>query len=200
MKAFMFLCVFVFIGLQGICQVGESTGLEFGFVQGGMTGFPGYSNGGLFSGAIFKEFMARKKGTNVPTVGAEIKLNWTYYSMDNGAGNSFGMNVYTLPVTLKLNLGSSWTYNTVKEGDELKTYSMFRAIYLYFGPEAGYLETNATHAGTFNQIFGGGVAGIQIWINRFKIDLYGQRSVAPSIYTPGTTYIQGGAVAFGVAF
>jgi hypothetical protein len=200
MRKLLFLSLFLSISLHGICQVGESTGLEFGFVQGGMTGFPGYSNGGLFSGAIFKEFMARKTGTNVPTVGVEMKLNWSYYSMDNGSGNSFYMNVYTLPVMLKANLGSSWTYTTQREGDEFKTYSMFRAVYLYVGPEAGYWQTNATHPGTVNQVFGGVVGGIQIWINRFKIDVYGHRSVTPGTYTPGNDYIQGGAVAFGVAF
>lgn len=106
MKTLLLSMFLLFVCFSALCQVGESTGLELGFVQGGMTGFSGYSNGGLFSGAIFKEFMARKKGTQVPTVGAEFKLNWSYYSMNNSnSGNSFGMNVYTLPVTFKFNLG-----------------------------------------------------------------------------------------------
>lgn len=187
----------------GFSQVGKSTGLELGFCSGGITNMPGQN--GLFTGAIFKEFMkynkkkVHKTGVLTPTFGLEIKLNWSYYS--NSAG---GMNVYTLPATLKFNLGSHMDEQSVVYNEKTNTrvhnYSTFRAIYLYIGPEVGYLATNIMKGtGSASPEFGGVVGGIQIWLNRFKIDIYGQRSLT-SVFKPGSYYVQGGAVAFGFAF
>jgi len=184
-------------------QVGKSTGLELGFCSGGITSMPGQN--GLFTGAIFKEFMSynkkkvKKTGVLTPTYGLELKLNWSYYS--NSAG---GMNVYTLPATFKFNLGSHMDEQSVVYNEKTNTrvhrYTSFRAIYLYIGPEVGYLSTNITkNAAKASPEFGGVVGGIQIWLNRFKIDIYGQRAVT-SVFTPGNYYVQGGAVAFGFAF
>ena len=184
-------------------QVGKSTGLEFGFCSGGITNMPGQN--GLFTGAIFKEFMkynkkkVSKTGVLAPTFGLELKLNWSYYS--NNAG---GMNVYTLPATFKFNLGSHMDEQSVVYNEKTNTrvhnYTRFRAIYLYVGPEAGYLQTNIVKgANTAKQEFGGIVGGVQIWLNRFKIDIYGQRALTP-VFTPGNYYLQGGALAFGFAF
>ena len=184
-------------------QVGNSTGLEIGFCSGGITGFSGQN--GLFTGAIFKEFMkynkkkVNKTGVLTPTYGLELKLNWSYYSNEAG-----GINVYTLPATFKFNLGShmdeqSVVYNE-KTNTRVHTYTKFRAIYLYAGPEAGYITTNITKgSGKLSPAFAGIVGGIQIWLNRFKIDVYGQRALT-SVFSPGNNYIQGGAVAFGFAF
>lgn len=184
-------------------QVGKSTGLEFGFCSGGITNMPGQN--GLFTGAIFKEFMkynkkkVNKTGVLTPTYGMEIKLNWSYYSNDAG-----GMNVYTLPVAFKFNLGSHMDEQSVVYNEKTNTrvhnYTSFRAIYLYVGPEVGYLATNIVKGtSTASQEFGGVVGGVQIWLNRFKIDIYGQRALTP-VFKPGNYYLQGGAVAFGFAF
>jgi len=184
-------------------QVGKSTGLELGFCSGGITNMPGQN--GLFTGAIFKEFMkynkkkVNKTGVLTPTWGLELKLNWSYYS--NTAG---GMNVYTIPATFKFNLGSHMDEQSVVYNEKTNTrvhnYTRFRAIYLYVGPEAGYLSTNIVKGTTAaTQEFGGVVGGVQIWLNRFKIDIYGQRAVTP-VFSPGNYYLQGGAVAFGFAF
>src|ERR1017187_2429974 len=184
-------------------QVGKSTGLELGFCSGGITSMPGQN--GLFTGAIFKEFMSynkkkvKKTGVLTPTYGLELKLNWSYYS--NSAG---GMNVYTLPATFKFNLGSHMDEQSVVYNERTNTrvhkYTKFRAIYLYAGPEAGYITTNITKgSGKLSPAFAGIVGGIQIWLNRFKIDVYGQRALT-SVFSPGNNYIQGGAVAFGFAF
>lgn len=198
------MCLTVMLSFQTVfSQVGKSTGLELGFCSGGITNMPGQN--GMFTGAIFKEFMkynkkkVSKTGVLVPTYGLEIKLNWSYYS--NSAG---GMNVYTLPAEFKFNLGShmdeqSVVYNE-KTNTRVHTYTSFRAIYLYVGPEAGYLSTNIVKGSTTaSQEFAGVVGGVQIWLNRFKIDIYGQRALTP-VFTPGNYYLQGGAVAFGFAF
>jgi hypothetical protein len=184
-------------------QIGKSTGLEFGFCGGGVTNTSGQN--GLFTGAIFKEFMkynkklAREKGTVTPTYGLELKLNWSYYFNDAG-----GMNVYTLPATFKFNMGSQMNESNVvydpKSNTKVHYYTKFRAIYLYVGPEIGYLATNNTIGSSkISPTFGGIVGGVQIWFNRFKIDIYGHRSLSP-VYTPGNYYLQGGALAFGFAF
>lgn len=160
---------------------------------------------GLFTGAIFKEFMkynkkkVNKTGVLTPTYGLEIKLNWSYYSNDAG-----GMNVYTLPAAFKFNLGSHMDEQNVVYNEKTNTrvhnYTSFRAIYLYVGPEVGYLATNIVKGtSTASQEFGGVVGGVQIWLNRFKIDIYGQRALTP-VFKPGNYYLQGGAVAFGFAF
>ncbi len=184
-------------------QVGNSIGFELGFCSGGVTGFSGQN--GLFTGAIFKEIMKYNKkkvnetGVLTPTYGLELKLNWSYYSTEAG-----GINVYTLPATFKFNLGShmdeqSVVYNE-KTHTRVHTYTKFRAIYLYAGPEAGYIKTNITKGSDkLSPAFAGIVGGIQIWFNRFKIDVYGQRGLT-SVFSPGNNYIQGGAVAFGFAF
>ena len=197
-------CFTIILSSQTVfSQIGKSTGLELGFCSGGITNIPGQN--GLFTGAIFKEFMKynKKKVKNsdivIPTYGLELKLNWSYYS--NSAG---GMNVFTVPAEFKVNLGShmdetSVVYNE-KTNTRMHTYSTFRAIYLYAGPELGYLSTNITvGSNKSSAVFGGVVGGIQIWFNRFKIDIYGHRSLT-SVFTPGSYYVQGGAVAFGFAF
>ena len=198
------LCLAIMLSFQTVfSQVGKSTGLEFGFCSGGITNMPGQN--GLFTGAIFKEFMrynkkkVKKTGVLTPTYGLELKLNWSYYS--NSAG---GMNVYTLPATFKFNLGSHMDEQSVVYNERTNTrvhkYTSFRAIYLYVGPEVGYLSTNITKsAATASPEFGGVVGGIQIWLNRFKIDIYGHRAVTP-VFTSGNYYVQGGALAFGFAF
>jgi hypothetical protein len=184
-------------------QVGKSTGLELGFCAGGITNIPGQN--GLFTGAIFKEFMkynkkkVNKTGILTPTYGLEMKLNWSYYSNDAG-----GMNVFTLPATFKFNLGSKMDEQSVvyneKTNTKVHNYTKFRAIYLYAGPELGYISTNITKGlSKSSPVFGGVVGGIQIWFNRFKIDIYGQRSLT-SVFTPGSYYVQGAAIAFGFAF
>ena len=186
----------------GFGQVGKSTGLEIGFCSGGITNIPGQN--GLFTGAIFKEFMGYNKkkvnttGVLTPTVGLELKLNWSYYSNTSG-----GMNVFTLPATFKVNLGSHMVEQNVvynaRTNTRVHNYTSYRAIYLYAGPELGYLSTGIKAGSTSSPVFGGAVAGVQIWFNRFKIDIYGQRSLT-SVFTPGSYYVQGGAVAFGFAF
>lgn len=184
-------------------QVGKSTGLEFGFCSGGITNMPGQN--GLFTGAIFKELMkynkkkVNKTGVLTPTYGLEIKLNWSYYSNDAG-----GMNVYTLPAAFKFNLGSHMDEQSVVYNEKTNTrvhnYTSFRAIYLYAGPEAGYLSTNITKGtSTASSEFAGVVGGVQIWLNRFKIDIYGHRALTP-VFKPGNYYLQGAAIAFGFAF
>ena len=184
-------------------QVGNSTGLELGFCSGGITGIPGQN--GLFTGAIFKEFMKynknkeNKTGVLTPTFGLEMKLNWSYYSNDAG-----GMNVFTLPAAFKVNLGSHMDEQSVvydaKTNTRIHNYTRFNAVYLYAGPEAGYISTNIKQGTTTSSpVFGGVVAGVQIWFNRFKIDIYGHRSLT-SVFTPGNFYVQGAAIAFGVAF
>ena len=184
-------------------QIGKSTGLELGFCGGGVTNTTGQN--GLFTGAIFKEFMkynkklARDKGIITPTYGLELKLNWSYYFNNIG-----GMNVYTVPATFKINIGSQMNESNVvydsKSNTNVHYYTKFRAIYLYGGPEIGYMATNNTIAGSkISPTFGGIVGGVQIWFNRFKIDIYGHRSLSP-VYTPGSYYLQGGALAFGFAF
>ncbi len=199
----IFLLSFLLTPQKSFCQIGKSTGFELGFCSGGITGFSGQN--GLFTGAIFKEFMrynkklAREKDMVKPTYGLELKLNWSYYS--NNAG---GMNVYTLPVAFKFNLGSSMIEQRVAYDAKTNTrthyYSKYFAVYLYGGPEAGYLQTNIkSTAGNQSPVFAGVVGGVQIWFNRFKIDIYGQRSLT-SVFTPGSNYVQGGAVAFGFAF
>jgi|GEM_PF-2326106 len=198
------LCLAVMFCYQiAFSQVGKSTGLELGFCSGGITNMPGQN--GLFTGAIFKEFMkydkkkVNKTGVLVPTYGLELKLNWSYYSINAG-----GMNLYTLPATIKFNLGSHMVEQSVvynqKTNTRVHNYTSFRAIYLYVGPEAGYLSTNIKEGNVAaTQEFGGVVGGVQIWLNRFKIDIYGQRSLTP-VFKPGNYYLQGGAVAFGFAF
>jgi hypothetical protein len=184
-------------------QIGKSIGIEGGFCSGGITGFSGQN--GLFTGAIFKEFMAynkklaREKDMVKPTYGLEIKLNWSYYSVNAG-----GMNIYTLPVTFKVNLGSSMIEQRVAYDAKTNTrthyYTRYFAVYLYGGPEAGYLQTGIkSTSGSQSPAFAGAVGGVQIWFNRFKIDIYGHRSLT-SVFKPGNNYVEGGAVAFGVAF
>ena len=184
-------------------QIGKSTGLELGFCAGGITNIPGQN--GLFTGAIFKEFMkynkkkVNKTGVLTPTYGLELKLNWSYYSDNLG-----GMNVFTIPATFKFNLGSHMDEQSVVYNEKTNTrvhkYTSFRAIYLYIGPEVGYLSTNIVKGtSTATREFGGVVGGIQIWLNRFKIDIYGQKALTP-VFTPGNYYLQGGAIAFGFAF
>src|ERR1700730_375126 len=101
-------------------QVGKSTGLEIGFCSGGITNMPGQN--GLFTGAIFKEFMkynkkkVSKTGVLTPTYGLELKLNWSYYS--NNAG---GMNVFTIPATFKFNLGSKMDEQSVVYDEKTNT-------------------------------------------------------------------------------
>ena len=198
------LCLSVILSSQTVFgQIGKSTGLELGFCAGGITNIPGQN--GLFTGAIFKEFMkynkkkANKTGVIIPTYGLELKLNWSYYSDEAG-----GMNVFTIPATFKFNLGSKMDEQSVdyneKTNTKVHTYTKFRAIYLYGGPELGYLSTNITKdPNKLSPVFGGVIGGVQIWFNRFKIDIYGHRSLT-SVFTPGIYYVQGGAVAFGVAF
>jgi hypothetical protein len=184
-------------------QIGKSTGIELGFCAGGITNIPGQN--GLFTGAIFKEFMKynkkkeNKTGVLTPTYGLELKLNWSYYSNDAG-----GMNIFTLPATFKFNLGSKMDEQSVvyneKTNTKVHTYTKFRAIYLYAGPEVGYIQTNIVKDPIkISPVFGGVVGGIQIWFNRFKIDIYGHRSLT-SVFTPGSYFVQGGAIAFGFAF
>ena len=184
-------------------QVGKSTGLELGFCSGGITNTPGQN--GLFTGAIYKEFMkynkkkVNKTGVLTPTYGIEMKLNWSYYSNDAG-----GMNIFTIPATFKFNLGSKMDEQSVDYNEKTNTkvhnYTKFRAIYLYAGPELGYISTNITEGSNISSpVFGGVVGGIQIWFNRFKIDIYGHRSLT-SVFTPGSYYVQGEAIAFGFAF
>src|ERR1700730_4202462 len=197
-------CLTVVLSSQTVfSQVGKSTGLELGFCSGGITNIPGQN--GLFTGAIFKEFMkynkkkVKKTGILTPTYGLEMKLNWSYYSNDAG-----GMNVFTLTATFKVHLGSQMDEQSVvydeKTNTKVHNYTKFRAIYLYAGPELGYISTNITKDLTKSSpVFGGVVGGIQIWFNRFKIDIYGHRSLT-SVFTPGSYYVQGEAVAFGFAF
>ena len=203
LKISVFYLTVIFSSQTVFSQVGKSTGLELGFCSGGITNTPGQN--GLFTGAIFKEFMKynkkkeNKTGILTPTYGLEMKLNWSYYSNDAG-----GMNVFTLPATFKFNLGSkmddqSVVYNE-KTNTNMHNYTKFRAIYLYAGPELGYLSTNITEGlNKSSPVFGGVVGGIQIWFNRFKIDIYGHRSLT-SVFTPGSYYVQGEAIAFGFAF
>ena len=197
-------CLTVILSSQTIfSQVGKSTGIELGFCSGGITNIKGQN--GLFTGAIFKEFMkynkkkVNKTGILTPTYGLEMKLNWSYYSNDAG-----GMNVFTLPATFKVNLGSQMDEQSVvyneKTNTKVHNYTKFRAIYLYAGPELGYISTNITEGlSKSSPVFGGVVGGIQIWFNRFKIDIYGHRSLT-SVFTPGSYYVQGEAIAFGFAF
>jgi len=184
-------------------QIGKSTGLELGFCAGGITNIPGQN--GLFTGAIFKEFMkynkkkVNKTGVLTPTYGLELKLNWSYYSDVAG-----GMNVFTIPATFKFNLGSKMDEQSVvyneKTNTKVHTYTKFRAIYLYTGPELGYISTIVTKdPNKKSPVFGGVIGGIQIWFNRFKIDIYAHRSLT-SVFTPGNYYVQGEAIAFGFAF
>jgi len=197
-------CLSVILSSQTVfSQVGKSTGLELGFCSGGITNIPGQN--GLFTGAIFKEFMkynkkkVNKTGVLSPTYGLELKLNWSYYSDDAG-----GMNVFTIPATFKFNLGSKMDEQSVayneKTNTRVHTYTKFRAIYLYAGAELGYLSTTITKdPNKKSPVFGGVIGGIQFWFNRFKIDIYGHRSLT-SVFIPGSYYVQGGAFAFGFAF
>ena len=203
LKATVLVLAVSFSSLASFSQVGKSTGFELGFCSGGITNMPGQN--GMFTGAIFKEFMkynkkkVNKTGALIPTYGLELKLNWSYYSINAG-----GMNVYTLPATFKFNLGSHMDEQSVvydqKTNTRVHNYTSFRAIYLYVGPEAGYLSTNIIKGTTeATPEFAGVVGGIQIWFNRFKIDLYGHRALTPT-FKDGSYYLQGGAVAFGLAF
>jgi hypothetical protein len=199
------ILLFILFSFQKVSysQIGKSTGLELGFCSGSISNLPGQN--GLFTGAIFKEFMrynkklAKDKDVIKPTFGLELKLNWSYYSNDAG-----GMNVFTLPATFKFNLGSSMVEQKVAYNSKTNTrvhyYSKFFAIYLYGGPEAGYLSTGIKVNGSvISPVFAGVIGGAQIWFNRFKIDIYGHRSVT-SVFTPGSYNIQGEAVSFGFAF
>lgn len=61
-QQFIIFFLVILVGSQeAFSQVGKSTGLEFGFCSGGVSGYSGQN--GLFTGAIFKEFMKynRKK-------------------------------------------------------------------------------------------------------------------------------------------
>ena len=203
LKIYVFSLSIILSSQTVFSQIGKSTGLEAGFCAGGITNIPGQN--GLFTGAIFKEFMkynkkkVNKSGILTPTYGLELKLNWSYYSNDAG-----GMNIYTLPATFKFNLGSKMDEQSVvyneKTNTRVHTYTKFRAIYLYAGPELGYIQTNITKDPIKKSpVFGGVVGGIQFWFNRFKIDIYGHRSVT-SVFTPGSYYVQGAAIALGFAF
>lgn len=94
---------------------------------------------------------------------------------------------------------TSVTYNE-KTNTRVHNYTKFRAIYLYVGPEVGYITTNISKTSEkLSPAYGGIVGGVQIWFNRFKFDLYGQRALT-SVFSPGNYYVQGGALAFGFAF
>jgi len=182
---------------QAIGQSG--VGIEFGFNSGSIANTNNYKGGGLFYGAIFKEFMKPQKNNySLPSFGTELKLVWNSYVQSNDAtGNSFSVNVYRVPLLFKVNFGSKWSY--VKDEETKKGGFIFRGIYLFAGPEAGYINTNATDIGKINNTYFGGTAGIQIWMNRFKVEVAGHRSFS-AITSEANSILAGGSVGFGIEF
>jgi len=202
-KYFIGFLISLNISSVAIAQEGKNFGFQIGVGTGGLGGFSGYTSGILTSGGIFKQWIKTNKKTYKPGYGLEVQLDVSYTTVDNNSiapYNSFNVTVFTLPLLFKVNLGSN--YADIPQKDEEgknKTVTIYRGIYLFAGPQAGYVSTNATGQGTLSPFFGGVMAGIQIWLSHFKIEVSGNRSFTEIYKGKSDKYVFNGMLSIGVA-
>ena len=202
LKAFLFLAC---ISSVAFAQEGKSFGIQFGLDQGGMTGFTGYTSTGInITGGIFKQWMKKNK-KNQPSYGLEMQLIYSSYTMGKSVDitqptSSFSISVYSVPVLFKINLASTHAVLPKDKNDEKKgSYFQFRGIYLFGGPIAGYLTTNASGPGELTPFFGGGMGGIQVWLGNAKFEISAYKSLT-KIYKGYDNAVNGVAGSIGFAF
>ena len=203
-KHYKALLFFVCLSTTTIAQEGKSFGIQFGLDQGGMTGFTGYSSAGIpITGGIFKQWMKIKNGQ--PKYGLEMQLIYSSYTMEKSVDitqptSSFSISVYSVPVLFKVNLASKSAELLKDKNDEKKgSYFQFRGIYLFGGPIAGYLTTNASGPGELSPFFGGGMGGIQVWLGNAKFEISAYRSLT-KLYKGNDNVVNGFAGSLGFAF
>lgn len=176
MKKIIFILIIVFSGSYVNAQrIVPVYGMEGGFLFGGLSGISGlgYSGSWAFNGSFWVDLMGVNRNDE-PTVGLRIKLNYNYYDMQNGNGNSdLEIGETTIPILLKFCLSSKT--RTWKDENTNKTYWQTRGLFLFVGPQVGFPVIGGNPIGPYKKTDYSGVAGGELCVaDRWYFDLYGQ--------------------------
>jgi len=176
MKKILFILLIVFLGGKANAQRIEPVyGLEGGMLVGGLSGVSGlgYTGSWAFNGSFWVDLMGVNRNDE-PTVGLRIKLNYNYYDMQTGNGNSdLVIGETTIPVLLKFCLSSKT--RTWKDENTHKTYWQTRGLFLFVGPQVGFPVISGNPIGPYKKMDYSGVAGGELIVaDRWYFDLYGQ--------------------------
>jgi hypothetical protein len=199
MKKILFILLIVFCGSNSIAQrIIPVFGLEGGTLGGGLSNVPGYSGNWMFNGSFWVDLVGTNRNGH-PTLGVKIKLNYNYYDMSTGNGNSdLIIGETTIPVLFKVCISSNTENWVKKENGEYNYYSLKRDLFFFVGPQVGFPMISNNPVGPYQKMDYSVVAGGELYFNnRMYFALYEQTGLSNIYPSRPQTRLSGFTAAIG---